>query len=72
MEPIEPQEHYVATVESLPPTKITCACGATFTGKNLMVEMEAHVDMQDAIVELEQTLERRNVFDKNDKDEESP
>lgn len=68
----KPEQHYAAIVESLPPTKIVCACGAEFTGKNLMMEMEAHVDMQNAIVELEQTLERRNVFDQNDKDEESP
>ena len=67
-------QHVAEIVENLPPTKIVCSCGAIFAGENCAVLMEAHVDVQDAITELETQLERRNVFDlaKDVKDEETP
>ena len=71
---LKPQQHYAETVLGLPPTKIICACGTFFVGSNCMLLMEAHVDVQDAIEELEGQLERRNVFDlaKDKDDEETP
>lgn len=65
-------DHYAVAVENLAPTKIVCACNAVFTGDKAVAEMKAHMSVQAAIVELEQELERRNVFDQKDRDEESP
>lgn len=60
----EHTKHYIVKQEQFLPTLIVCACGAKFVGVQALALHELHINVQ--------TSERRNVFDQNDKDEESP
>jgi hypothetical protein len=75
MEKDERGDHYAVKAEHLAPAKITCKCGAIFTGDDAIGLMRLHMQLHDTVGEFEknleqlETLERRNVFDQ---DEESP
>lgn len=66
------QKHYAVAVWNATPTKIKCSCGAIFQGHDAINQQQEHMNVQDLMTGLEQELERRNVFDQNDNDEENP
>lgn len=65
-------DHYAIRAENLAPARIFCKCGAVFVGNEAIEAMQAHMKAHDNMAELERHLVLRNVFDKDDKDEESP
>ena len=66
-------KHFAVKAENLAPARIVCKCGPEFVGSDAFVLMKAHMDAQDAMEKLEKEmkLERRNVFDRDDTDEEA-
>lgn len=61
------EKHRIVKVKNLMPMLVVCACGAKFTGHQALDLHKLHKNVQAR--NLEGPLERRNVFDQDDKDE---